>query len=91
MDQEPQPFAPGSFSAAHKAEITKDCAETLQCSTQMGQQLSSDSMQDCLDDTALALERGGERRQRRYLTDIERCHALVACEYYACATMPSGD
>lgn len=90
LGQEP-PFAPGSFSATHTAEITKDCAETLQCNAQMGEALPSNAMQECLEDTALALERGGESKQRRYLTLLERCNTRVACEYYACARMRVGD
>ena len=85
-----QPFASGSFSAEHMAEIQKDCQETLQCLAQMGQELPDDPMQQCLQDSAMVLDQRGESLQTSFLTKFERCSELIVCDYYNCVTSTAG-
>jgi hypothetical protein len=86
----PQPFAPGTFSAEHEAEIRKDCNETLQCLAQQGQQLPDDPMEQCLIDSATVLDEGGAERQANFLSRFNRCSQYVVCDYYNCATSNAG-
>jgi hypothetical protein len=86
----PQPFAPGTFSAEHEAEIRKDCQETLQCLAQGGQQLPDDAMAHCLIDSAAILDEGGAERQASFLSRFNRCSQFVVCDYYNCATSNAG-
>lgn len=86
-----EPFAPGSFSAAHKAEITKDCTETVQCQAQMGQELPERPMQTCVENSAAVLDERGEPIQTSFLMKFERCRDRVVCDYYACVTTPAQD
>jgi hypothetical protein len=77
-----------TFSTQHMAELMKDCQETVACRGQRGEPLPADPVAACVEDTAAVLDAADAEQQATLLATIERCAALVVCDYYACATSP---
>jgi hypothetical protein len=77
-----------TFSTQHRAELMKDCQQSVACYMQRGEQLEPDPVAACLEDSAALLDAADAERQATFLATVERCAAFVVCDYYDCATSP---
>jgi hypothetical protein len=73
---------PAAPSMVDVADVTRDCAETLQCVGASGPLLGT--VADCVAGSLEALNKGSAEMQRRFKQVFEVCISFKACEYVAC-------
>jgi hypothetical protein len=66
--------------------VTRDCAETLRCSSDSATGTVVSSLADCVATSADALNASPAEVQRQFMQTVEACAAFKSCDYVACTS-----
>jgi hypothetical protein len=85
-EEEPPPgFEDGSFGAAHREQIERDCDRRVMCAARTNPHLRSDAFDYCVTENAKSLNDPAKAAFRFHWTlGINRCFQEDACQYTDC-------